>query len=70
MYCLEIVELHQQLSETWTLLEPYHTDQNIHGAGEAAKNIKEEIFKCSSKKLNWKGTDIRERERVHLHLPD
>lgn len=36
MYCLEIVELHQQLSETWTLLEPYRTDQNIHGAGEAA----------------------------------
>jgi hypothetical protein len=36
MYCLEIVELHQLLFETWTLLEPYHTDQNIHGAGEAA----------------------------------
>jgi hypothetical protein len=41
MYCLEIVELHQRQSETWTLLEPYHTDQNIRGAGEAAKKIKE-----------------------------
>ncbi len=36
MYCLEIDELHKLLFETWTLLEPYHTDQNIHDAEEAA----------------------------------
>lgn len=51
-YCLEIAELYQLLSETWTPLEPYHTDQSIHGVGEAAQKKKKNGLTYSSKELS------------------